>query len=235
MKKRPLTHLTRAETWTPGRVSLLVVCLVLGALSVGAQQDDVSARGEPPLPSEEQPAAVTSEPAADDSSPFLAGLDADVDDEPGDDRPTSGWLQLFEVLTALCIVLVGICVVVWVLRKFVSRAPVLLDRRIGQVVGRLYLSPKNVVFLVQIADRILVVGAAPNAMTCLAEITDPDVVAQIVERRATFAESLGQAGRRIAAQAVRRAPESVEEHIEDIEHQLERLKALGENEAEDTS
>jgi len=100
-------------------------------------------------------------------------------------------------------------------------------------VGRLYLSPKNVIFLVHVADRILVVGTAQNAIECLAEITDPAAVGRIVEGRDTFAESLDKATRDIAAEpGARRAPASVEEHIEDIGQQLERLKALEKDETE---
>jgi flagellar biogenesis protein FliO len=133
----------------------------------------------------------------------------------------------------LGIVLVCICLVIWVIRRFAGHTPMLLDKRVGRVVGRLYLSPKNVIFLVHVADRILVVGTAQNAIECLAEITDPAAVGRIVEGRDTFAESLDKAARHIAAEpSRRRARASVEEHIEDIGQQLERLKALEENETE---
>jgi len=208
--KRLMAKINRADC-VAVRTILLTICL-LGLVSAGHAQVEG--------------------PAAD--TPFLPGLDAvSGTDEPVGGALQSGWYQLLQTLTALGIVLVAICAVIWIVRRFVGRAPMLLDRRVGRVVGRLYLSPKNVIFLVHIADRILVVGTAANEIACLTEITDPATVGQIVEGRATFAKSLDQANRHIAARAGSgRAPETVEEHIEDIGQQLERLKTLDENETE---
>jgi len=51
-----------------------------------------------------------------------------------------------------------------------------------RIIGRLALQPKKQVFLLLVADRILVVGAG-ESMTTLAEITDPEVITALVEAR----------------------------------------------------
>lgn len=226
--KRLLTDPTRADV-VAVRVSILVVCLLIGALSAGAQQEAA----------EEDASRLPTGLSASDSGvvemePFLPGLDVENETTTSVGAGLGpGWLQFLETLMALGIVLVCICLVIWVIRRFVSHTPMLIDKRVGRVVGRLYLSPKNVIFLVHVADRILVVGTAQNAIECLAEITDPAAVGRIVEGGDTFAESLDKATRHIAAEpVVRRVPASVEEHIEDIGQQLERLKALEEHETE---
>ena len=229
---RLLTCPTQADV-VAVRVSVLVVCLLIGVLTAGAQQDtavDDATRQASRL----APGSSESNSAVAESEPFLPGLD--VENEPATSVGAglgSGWFQFLETLVALGIVLICICLVIWVIRRFFSHTPMVLDKRVGRVVGRLYLSPKNVIFLVHVADRILVVGTAQNAIECLAEITDPAAVGRIVEGRDTFAESLDKATRHIAAEPdVRGTPASVEEHIEDIGQQLERLKALEEDETE---
>jgi flagellar biogenesis protein FliO len=210
-----------------------VVYLLIGALTAGAQQD--VAVEEADRQASRFPAGLSeSDSAVVESEPFLPGLDVENDTATSVGSGLgSGWLQFLETLVVLGIVLVCICLVIWVIRRFVSHTPMLLDKRVGRVVGRLYLSPKNVIFLVHVADRILVVGTAQNAIECLAEITDPAAVGRIVEGRDTFAGSLDKATQHIAAErGVRRAPASVEDHIEDIGQQLERLKALEEDETE---
>jgi len=243
-KKRLLTNPTRTDV-VAVRVFAVVVCLLVGALTASAQQDTtveeaVRHESRPPaaLTESEYTSALTESETAvadgADTEPFLPLLDAE------EETPAtvgaglgSGWFQFLETLMALGIVLVCICIVIWVIRRFVGHTPMLLDKRVGRVVGRLYLSPKNVIFLVHVADRILVVGTAQNAIECLSEITDPAAVGRIVEGRDTFGESLDKATRDIAAEpSAGRAPASIEEHIEDVGQQIERLKALGKDETE---
>jgi len=233
--KRPVTNPTRADV-VAVRASMLVVCLLICTLTGGAQQDatveEAARQGSRPRVALTESETTVAD--VDEIEPFLPLLDVE-EETPGTigSGPGSGWFQFLETLMALGIVLVCICIVIWVIRKFVGHTPMLLDKRVGHVVGRLYLSPKNVIFLVHVADRILVVGTAPNAIECLAEITDPGAVGRIVEGRDTFAESLDKARQGMSAEpAARRAPASVEEHIEDIGHQIERLKALEEDETE---
>ncbi len=241
--KRSLTNLTRADL-TCVRVCMFVVCVMAAAVTVNAQPDVEGGGEQSPSPTaaaaEPQPigSSTTDERVADRFQNLLSPSQeqrALTEDRLAVDAesPSGGWFDLLQTLIALGIVLVGICIVVWVLKRFVGHTPMMVDRRVGRVVGRLHLSPKNVIFLVHVADRILVVGTTPNAIACLAEISDPATVGQIVEGRRSFDESLKRASRHIADESgAGGAPETIEEHIEDIDRQLERLKALEEHETE---
>lgn len=160
----------------------------------------------------------------DDSEPSLS---EDTDEGGG------GLVAFFQTLISLGIVLVGICLLVWMLKKFVIGTPVLLDKRVGRVVGRIYLSPKNIVYLVRLADRVLVIGASTASLTCLAEITDPAVVEEISTDAETFTDTLDRANRSMSAESGSVPPrENMDGHMEDIESQISRLRALGEHESE---
>ncbi len=52
-----------------------------------------------------------------------------------------------------------------------------------RVIGQLALQPKKQIYLLLVADRILIVGAADQGMTTLAEITDPEVITSLIEAR----------------------------------------------------
>jgi flagellar biogenesis protein FliO len=153
-------------------------------------------------------------------------------DGTADGRSRYGLVQFLETMMSLGIVLVAICLIIWLLRKFVGRTPMLLDRRVGHVIGRIYLSAKNVIYLVQLADRVLVIGASAASMTCLAEITDQAVIEQMTAGGGqTFLDVLGRANSAMTAEKEpAETSGTIEEHMEDIESQISRLRALGENE-----
>ncbi len=151
----------------------------------------------------------------------------------------SGLVQFLEAVVSLGIVLVAICLLVWLFKKVLGRTPMLVDRRVGQVIGRMYLSPKNVIYLVHLADRVLVVGVSSSSMTCLSEIVDKSAVAAITAGGESFLDTLGRADKSmdtgenaVAPSARSGSPESIEEHMDDINSQIERLRALGKNESE---
>lgn len=150
-----------------------------------------------------------------------------------DDGKPAPVVDFLESLIALAIVLAGICLLVWVLKRFVVRTPVLLDKRVGRVVGRIYLSPKNVVYLVRLADRVLVIGASTTTLTCLSEITDPAVVEEIAAGSGAFSDTLDLASRSISEEDTSvPPPTTIDGHMEDIESQISRLRTLGDHESE---
>jgi flagellar biogenesis protein FliO len=57
-----------------------------------------------------------------------------------------------------------------------------------RVIGRTSLSPRHSVYLIQVSDRVLIVGAGPQASpNLLGELTDPDEIARITPARPTVA------------------------------------------------
>lgn len=89
-------------------------------------------------------------------------------------------LKAFFTLAAIVAVL---CVVLVFVRRYAAGQ---ITRNAGtqfRVIGQLALQPKKQVYLLLVADRLLIVGAADQSMTTLAEITDPDTIAALVEQR----------------------------------------------------
>lgn len=173
----------------------------------------------------------------DESTAFPLDEDATGDDgsffSEGTGGGKRGLVDVLQALISLGIVLAGVCLLVWLLKRFVVGTPVLLDKRVGRVVGRIYLSPKNVVYLVHLADRVLVVGASSASLTCLAEIRDQAVVERIVAGTETFADTFDRANRSMAAEGMAvTPPDTLDEHMEDIESQITRLRTLGDHESE---
>ena len=101
---------------------------------------------------------------------------SDGNEDDDNDRP-SGWLQ---PLAALGIVIGLIFLTRWGLRR------IGLVRHLGgrnnvlQVLATTSLSPRHQMFLVRMGERLVLVGSGPGGLARLAEVTDPDEVAQLL-------------------------------------------------------
>jgi|GEM_PF-2376863 len=143
--------------------------------------------------------------------------------------------SVWKMSVALLIVLALICVSVFVLKRMVGGGPVFLDQRLGRVIGRIHLSPKAVLYLVRVGGKVLVVGTAPGAISLVAEISDPDVVAQMEGTRAgelagvkaPFADRVSRFfSKSSETEATGDEEARFEEYLRDIKGQMERLSAL---------
>lgn len=89
-------------------------------------------------------------------------------------------LKAFLTLAALVGVLGA---ALYVVRRY---AAVRLSHHTGaqfRVIGQLSLQQKKQIYLLLVADTILVVGAADHSITTLSEITDPATVAALIEAK----------------------------------------------------
>lgn len=84
-------------------------------------------------------------------------------------------------LGALAVVLVLIGSGTWAVKRWIPAAR-RADHRLLRVVARTGLSPKHSMNLVRVGRRFVIVGVSGDRMTALADITDPDEVAELVER-----------------------------------------------------
>jgi flagellar biogenesis protein FliO len=72
----------------------------------------------------------------------------------------------------LGLILVALCGVVVLARRFMPRSMSMFKSPAMELMGRSYLDPKRCVYLLKVGGRVLVVGGAENGLTCLSEISD---------------------------------------------------------------
>ena len=182
--------------------------------------------GEPPTPSEGAQADLQP------TSPLTG--EPEVDQSFGGDWLNTGE-SVWRTFVALLVVLALICLSVFVLKRLIGGAPVFLDQRLGRVIGRIHLSPKAILYLVKVGDKVLVIGTTPTAISLVAEVTDPEIVSQMegtrtVESAAVKALTGGRMVRFFSkfSGAQRTVEEDVrfEEYLRDIRGQMEKLNAL---------
>ncbi|MDX9703457.1 MAG: flagellar biosynthetic protein FliO [Candidatus Auribacterota bacterium] len=91
---------------------------------------------------------------------------------------------VFNVFFMLTLMIVGIIVVVWVLKMFLGGKDAMFSKqeRYLQVVDRLFLDNKKVVYLIKILDEILIVGGTSDHLNLLDKITDSQKVELLASR-----------------------------------------------------
>lgn len=123
---------------------------------------------------ERRPVASASQPA-EGTSPENRPVRTDGPDTLGDWGRTA---------LALGVVVAIIFLLRWAARKFGGRRA--LPGRPGtiEVLARASLQPRQHLLLVRLGRRLILLGASPNAVSTLAEITDPEEVAELTEAAA---------------------------------------------------
>jgi flagellar biosynthetic protein FliO len=117
------------------------------------------------------------------------------------------WALTFDLVVKLGLVVGLIYVVMWLLRTYLGgKQPLLRAAGRMEVLEASALAPGRSVYLVEVADRVLVLGATSGSLSTLAEITDPAAIELLKKRAhdqdappAAFAEQLDAITRRLPA------------------------------------
>jgi len=148
---------------------------------------------------------VTSQESEDDQSP-KPFIEAQPESSP---RVAAPARNPFSALISWVLALVLVIAVIYILAFFVRKGLIRTQQPLGpqgsfRIIGHLTLSPKLMLYLVEVADRILVMAITDNSATTLSEITEPEVVnklrneASIYEPRTpNFVEYFKQAADRL--------------------------------------
>ncbi len=134
-------------------------------------------------------AGVSKNPDTSQARPKLAKRSANrrraVNSEVGKPKSNSSdFWGLVRSGGALVVVLALVVVAYWLVRRFVPSVGV-ANSRVLRIVARANLTPKHHIALVQISDRLIMVGHAGDSISALTEITDQAQVAEILSRAET--------------------------------------------------
>lgn len=90
---------------------------------------------------------------------------------------SSGWIR---TVLSLAVVLGLIFALKWAMRKYSPGKAAPAQSKLVEVLFRTPISPKHQVMLIRVGQRVLVVGAGAEGMNTLAEISDPEQVAEVL-------------------------------------------------------
>ncbi len=178
---------------------LLAVIFLLAMPKAYGQMPANTVQPEPPASEvgEESPAEAGTPRLSDETVPDSEQTPA-ASQDPGDiplgtrqaDRPLGEdsaradssfmnvTLELFLYLGAIVVLIVLILVF---FKKIIPGSHRLFQSKVVEVLGRTYLAPKQGLFLVKLADHILVLGVTGSSINVLSEITNEEEVAKIKE------------------------------------------------------
>ena len=183
--------------------------LMVGSAAFAAQVVEGAAPVPPQRPGGDQaPPGPAAEPkgAAQPKAPEAKGEETGylAYKESGPPESPSMTGVVSRVLGSLAIVVGLIFLTGLVLRRYLggAKAPT-SSRKVSELVEATPLGGKRVLYVIRVADRLLVVGAGGEQLTLLSEITDPEVLAQVAAapRRSDFFEMF----RRTKAEADQKA------------------------------
>ena len=137
-----------------------------------------SDRGSRPLP-----------PPGDGEGAGMQGelLNASDDDArtsrplPGDGRGSEGGSWLLSTMAALGVVIALVLAIRWGYTKLTGRPATMGGSRAVEPLSRTAIAPKNHVVLLRVGRRVLVCNDSAHGMRTLAEIDDPEEVAELLE------------------------------------------------------
>ena len=93
------------------------------------------------------------------------------------------WSTSADLLLKLALVLVLIYICLWLLRRFTQPGASRPGAMLLGVVEQMTLAPGRSIYLIELGNRLLVIGSTANQLSTLAEIVDPVEVAEIQRLR----------------------------------------------------
>ncbi len=131
---------------------------------------------------------------------------------------------LVRTIFSLAIVLGLLYVTLWMIRK-ISAAPAGASAGAAlQVVGRVYLSPKTIIYFVRVVDELLVIGTASGNISLLTSIRDERRITEIENAlRKTHSQASGLPFSRFFDKSVVRFQRALEKDETTIDDQLRGL------------
>lgn len=157
--------------------SVAVVAIIIGLLLVGG----LPTSGAPTVSPGGPAVAGQNGGASGQREQFLVRDYTDLSREPMSDLPSSDWLGLVAgMVLKLGFVVALIYVSIRALRHYVGRSKAAAPaKKPLHVLGSMNLAPNRTVYLLEVARKVLVVGATPGQMSLLTEVTDGEAIEEL--------------------------------------------------------
>jgi len=175
----------------------LIATLLLGlwlAGSAWAAQASPAPAPQPEAPRSEKPTpkTTTDEAGADNAPASQQPKNTYLPyEEPGEPQAPSMGAVVARVVGSLALVVGLILVTMLALKRILggAKSPT-TSRKVSELVEATPLGGKRYLYLIRVADRLLVVGAGGDRLVLLSEIKDPEVLARVaaLPRRSDFFE-----------------------------------------------
>lgn len=166
--------------------SIAAIAIIVGLVFLGGMP-----KGETPV----SPAASQAAPSATGSDgaqaeQFAVRDYSDFGQGAGVDLPSSDWLGLLAGMVLKLAFVIGlIYLVVLVLKRYYRRGRTAAStRKPVSVLSSTNLAPNRTVYVLEVARKVLVVGATTGQLSLLTEVTDPEAIEEV---RLLSAESPG--------------------------------------------
>ncbi|MCX5757073.1 MAG: flagellar biosynthetic protein FliO [Candidatus Hydrogenedentes bacterium] len=164
------------------RKAWLVAGLVAFAAIAAAQQPSQPAFDKNKAPALDLPTYAPPETPAndDDAAEKIRQVQAQMDTAAGQPQarrtdaakePSMG-RDTLRTFAYLCLVLALIVALGYVVRRVGKRVPLLAGADLGQLAGKVYLSPRVCLHYVRTGGKMLIVGVTPNTMSLIAEFDE---------------------------------------------------------------
>lgn len=140
--------------------------------------------------------------------------------------PARSMLQnLARGVIALCVVLALILISYYLLGRFGKKTPLLAGANLGQILGRVHLSPRACLYFVRVKDRVLVVGVTPANISHVAEMPAEKFDAA-AEKKTQSPAPQGENAflKELKSQVNASAPDDVDDEIAALRGDLDRLQ-----------
>ncbi len=165
-------------------LSVIIAALVVGGLALYA----ASAGNKPipttsPLQSQAAAPAATATSTAPDATPAPAPDVSATPPATGSAVPGMSAGSLIGLLLKVGIVAALLALCLWALRRYAGSGP-RLGGRTGaiQIVDTISVAQNRAFYVLDVGDRAVVVGATPQQLAVVAEITDEDVLARLRQK-----------------------------------------------------
>ena len=161
----------------------LALLVIVGQLSVASAEDAASAHGPANIPRQPVERATYVEPGrhsvADADSPRpLPPAKRDSLSEKGDSPRTLG--AIVSVAGSLAVVLGLFFLLTWMMRRGMPNSAARLPEDVVSVLGRAPLAGRQEMHVLRFGNKLLLVRATTSGFDKLAEITEPEEVARLV-------------------------------------------------------